>query len=263
MTDCQALSSHTQNTVLITKDNLYELIPDTFSLSPGTQVTVSCVTGLNLVGTSSFVCQNNGQWSYTTKPYCTDEPEKTATDETLDETSKIIIGVVCGIAALIVIALIVMIIIIVHKDRRRRRERREFWESIRNERQSPEYRGVDGPSTIDMEMYTRYPPALPPPPYEYGRSSRDRDVERGSRLSNPVYLPGYGRPEHKERHGYEKKARRSKSYDDLSETGKEPYVRDWVTRSSMIGSDEYRDTRPGVHGSRHGRDPFLWRQTNY
>ncbi|XP_053381596.1 uncharacterized protein LOC123557864 isoform X2 [Mercenaria mercenaria] len=313
MPDCTPVSSHTQDTALITKDNVYDLLPSTYSLTPGTQVTVSCVAGLRLVGPSTFSCNNNGQWSYSSKPYCTDEPEKQETsDDALDETSKIIIGVVCGIAALIVIALVTMIVVIMLRDRRRRRERREFWESIREERQGPEFRGVDGPSTIDVEMYTRYPHPMQPPPYDYGYKSahdrdldlgsrpsnpmysptpdydrprdnrrkgrksrsfddlsetgkkpypRDRDVDRGSRLSNPMYLPTHERPDYDRYYDNRKKGRNSRSNDDL--TDRKPYVREWVSRNSMVGSDEYLSNRPGVHGSRHGRDPYLWRNANY
>ncbi|XP_060583280.1 uncharacterized protein LOC132739569 isoform X3 [Ruditapes philippinarum] len=310
MPNCAPLSSHTQDTAIITKDNVYDLIPNTYSLSPGTDVTVSCVSGLRLVGSSSFSCLTNGQWSYSSKPYCTDQPEQTPSEKTLDDTSKIIIGVVCGIAGLIVIALIVMIVVIVLRDRRRRRERERLVQMWANDRKHEQRRrGLDGPSTIDMEMYTRYPQTALPPPYDYGyqsyersvdnrkysprqdydhldnrrkrssrsrsyddladspekrnpRDLRDRETERGSRLSNPMYLPTYQRQGDDRLFDNTRRFGNSKSYDDVSETNGKPYTRDWVSRNSVTNSEEYL-SRPGVHGSRQGRDQYLWRNTKY
>ncbi|KAL4219117.1 Complement receptor type [Mactra antiquata] len=241
MPDCEQLSSYTENTVIITKDNIGEIIPDKFDLSPGTQVTVSCNNGYRLVGTASFSCTSAGLWSYPKKPYCTDVPEEEVTTS-LDQDTKIMIGVVCAIAGLIVLVLIIMMITLCLRDRRKRRERREFWNSIRNGRRPPpDYRGRDGPSTIDMEMYSRSRPLPPPPPYDGRRSEGYKgyydDIKR-SRKNPP------------------------RDIDELSVTEKKPYVRDWVRRSSQYGpNDDYTD-RSG-YGSRIGRDPYFWRDAMF
>lgn len=261
MTNCTPVSSHRADLPFITGDNIYELIPDKYDLTPGTTITVRCSSSdLTLVGQSTFSCKPDGKWSYQTKPYCTDNAAPLSPGNGLDEPTKIMIGVVSAIAGLIVIALIVMIITIWYRDRRRRRERRKFWEDIREERPGPEYRGRDGPSSIDMEMYGRSKPPLPPS-YDYDYRSRDREFDRRSRTSHPSYVPDYQTPDYADYYGNMKRARRSRSQDDLDDSGKTPYVRDWVRRSSLHESDIYMD-RAGIHGSRYqGRDPYLWRNS--
>lgn len=49
---------------------MFEVIPSTFELSPGTTVTLSCVQGFKIQGDSSLTCLPNGEWNYTTIPVC-------------------------------------------------------------------------------------------------------------------------------------------------------------------------------------------------
>ena len=55
---------------IITKDNIHELNPRTYSTTHGTVIQPSCNPGYRLVGVPEFECKN-GAWDYPVKPYCT------------------------------------------------------------------------------------------------------------------------------------------------------------------------------------------------
>lgn len=238
---------------------MYELIPDKYELSPGTTITVRCSSNLlELVGQKTFTCLDSGKWSYQTKPYCTDQPVSQPTEQSLDDATKIIIGVVSGVAALIVIALLIMIIAIWYRDRHRKNERKRLIEMWERDNKSAYGRATSGPSTMGTGMYGRYPSQRPvalPPPYDY-RDRDYRETDRRSRLSHPYFYPDYRSDSG---HYDIKRGRRARSQDDLDYMDNKMYDRRLNRRNSSFESDEYLD-RSGMHGDRYaGRDPYLWR----
>ncbi|WAR31996.1 hypothetical protein MAR_034538 [Mya arenaria] len=232
---CPQLSTVTNETLFITKDNVGELITSTDERTPGTSVTVGCNPGFTLTGDNQFSCRSDGTWSYSSEPSCSVDTVTAAPSQgsgrSIEDDTKILIGVVAAVAGLIIIILTIMICTIWYRDRKRRRDRR-----------------------VLIENFDRKPPPRRPYVYETNYGSPK------SVLSAPMYMPPDRRNE--PRPGYSdyyddiKRSRRVDN-DNYSDPGKHKYVSTWVTRSSMGEANEY--DKALVHSR---RDPFLWRNVS-
>ncbi|XP_052787975.1 uncharacterized protein LOC128222861 isoform X2 [Mya arenaria] len=270
---CPQLSTVTNETLFITKDNVGELITSTDERTPGTSVTVGCNPGFTLTGDNQFSCRSDGTWSYSSEPSCSVDTVTAAPSQgsgrSIEDDTKILIGVVAAVAGLIIIILTIMICTIWYRDRKRRRDRRVLIENF--DRKPPprrpyvyetNYGRRPGPSPMEMDEQQHGPSQ----PYRYMYYNGEGGYRAlptlhlccpKSVLSAPMYMPPDRRNE--PRPGYSdyyddiKRSRRVDN-DNYSDPGKHKYVSTWVTRSSMGEANEY--DKALVHSR---RDPFLWR----
>ncbi|KAL3884559.1 hypothetical protein ACJMK2_024697 [Sinanodonta woodiana] len=75
-----------------------------------------CPNGLHLIGPASVSCLKNGQWSDTTKPYCSSVSQNGVPQSTL-----LLIGILAGCAALVLISVAVIVVSIVCMKRKNQR----------------------------------------------------------------------------------------------------------------------------------------------
>ncbi|KAK3594677.1 hypothetical protein CHS0354_016342 [Potamilus streckersoni] len=79
----------------------------------GQFVHVLCPNDLHLIGPASVTCLKSGQWSDTTRPYCT-----TSSPNGVPQSTLLLIGILAGCAALVLISVAVIIVSIVCMKRK-------------------------------------------------------------------------------------------------------------------------------------------------
>lgn len=128
MTECAKLNTLLSNQDIVTTENASQLRLSTYTRTPGTQVTLSCIDGYSLIGQSTVTCQPNGSWNYGESPYC-----KSNSSDGLSTDMKILIG--CLVGGLIL--LVLLIILIAYCCRRRRKkslsDQEKFYKQLKEE----------------------------------------------------------------------------------------------------------------------------------
>lgn len=259
--------------VVITKDNYYEILPQIYERTVGTTITAFCNEGLFLVGNAQFVCQNDRTWSYNPKPYCTSTTAAPTKAPAPDENTWILIGVVCGVAFIIIAILVIMICAIWYRDRKRRKEEALMMYNVnRMYHDRPDSPVPPYTRDEEFEMYGRSapppppPPLPPPPPYESGsKVSQDRYHYEKNRE--------YDRRRHYDRYRdrdpyYEKRPRDSEYLSDVGRRSFHDYDgerRSHLSARMYLPESEYERTNPRslYHKSRsfddlseHERRPY-------
>ncbi|KAL5019988.1 hypothetical protein ScPMuIL_002880 [Solemya velum] len=170
MAECPVIVEADPNPNILTREDIERLQISTRVRTVGTNVKFGCYSDRSLVGVTSSTCKANGQWDYPSKPYCTQgtgatlppgNGSGTTPTSDLDEQTKVLIAVLCSVAALVLIILLIIVLCVYCRKSRRRRRYRSKRDNYRRDTRS-EISSVSSKTSFSRPQFVHHGHYLPP-----------------------------------------------------------------------------------------------------